>query len=253
MKALSTLKDDLGELVDSLRVIQSKEQEMSRIPFFSRLITSKKVKTNVLSKLLPSKNVTDSIDYSTDEYEEAEDYLLSLDDFLTNHLLLEHNVDLIPQLLAELSEAATTSRKEKEIRTVIKRKKQDYDKELKDSDNEDQTKKQQLDHLLSCVKEYSLAYLTFKKTLERVSNYSVTCESEVIESMGHKLYIENSFQLDKTKFLEAVNHLLKSSRKVSSFDQLTPESMFDTNYKGRCQMLGITMTSREESINSLKN
>jgi ATPase subunit of ABC transporter with duplicated ATPase domains len=61
--------------------------------------------------------------------------------------------------------------------------------------------------------------------------YSIKFDSEQIESMGHKLYIENGFQLNKDIFLEVVNKYLKTDNKIDKFKNITPESLFESNYK----------------------
>ena len=49
--------------------------------------------------------------------------------------------------------------------------------------------------------------------------------------MGHKLYIENDFVLNKDKFLEVVNSFFKIP--IPNFDSLSPEIFFKSNFKQR--------------------
>ena len=51
--------------------------------------------------------------------------------------------------------------------------------------------------------------------------------------MGHKLFIDNEFELTKEKFVEVINSLLKSGCAISSFAQITPKSIFSQSYKKR--------------------
>jgi ATPase subunit of ABC transporter with duplicated ATPase domains len=81
------------------------------------------------------------------------------------------------------------------------------------------------------VKSYYRAYKKFNEIMEKISNYAVSCKSEIYESMGHSLYIENYFQLDKDKFLEVINSLLKTDKKIENFNEILAEDLFESNFK----------------------
>lgn len=49
--------------------------------------------------------------------------------------------------------------------------------------------------------------------------------------MGHKLYIENDFALNKDKFVDAINRYLKT--KITDFKSLTPQLLFESNFMKR--------------------
>lgn len=49
--------------------------------------------------------------------------------------------------------------------------------------------------------------------------------------MGHKLSIENGFTLNKEKFLDVINHYLKTDCKILDFNSISPEHLFQSNFK----------------------
>ncbi len=60
--------------------------------------------------------------------------------------------------------------------------------------------------------------------------------SKNVESMGHHLFIQNRFLLSKKKILDTFNFFLKSP--VTTFEAITPSSIFKCNYKQRPKVDG---------------
>ena len=51
--------------------------------------------------------------------------------------------------------------------------------------------------------------------------------------MGHKLTIDNEFELTKDKFLEVVNSMLKAGYTINTFDDIKPEMLFEGKFRKR--------------------
>jgi hypothetical protein len=49
--------------------------------------------------------------------------------------------------------------------------------------------------------------------------------------VGHKLYIDNEFELTKERFVEVVNELLKPEHKIMGFGDIKPEALFETRFR----------------------
>jgi hypothetical protein len=229
--SLEKLKSDLGLLVKCIKTIENESKKLSRIPLLTRLITTEQVKENILKYFLPKERDINNISYSEFKYKDDNSILDEIDSFLENNPLINHNKQLIRDLKMELASAFYASKLEENIRQIIDDEKHNYDEELKSTDVEEQSKKQHFDKLLKSIREYSRAYIWFKKVLSEIAEYSTKCESEEIISMGHKLYIQNDFKLDKDIFLEVINHYLKTGKKIDSFENITPERLFESNFK----------------------
>jgi hypothetical protein len=232
-RGLSVLKADLKELIKQVKLIETHDKILGRIPKLTRLITSEDVKSNVISTLVPSEQVVSPMELDDYDYEEYKRVLDELDKLLTKNPLVEHNPFIVPQLMEELALMFSRSEFEAKIRSIIIESKKEYDDFLRTADNEAQSKKQNFDKLIESVTAYSKAYLKFFKILEKISSYSFTCDSEEVESMGHKLFIANSFELNKDKLLEVINKYLKNTNSIGSFNDITPESLFERNYRGQ--------------------
>jgi hypothetical protein len=231
MKGLSELRTDLKELVNSVNSLEIEQSALLRIPVLSRLIITENPKENLLKIFAPNKWVTEKIDYDEIKYNSDVTFLIKLEEFLAKNELISHDPSIISKLLLELKSAFEASKFENQIRTIILSERKNLDAVLKDENLELQSKKQSFDELLEHITNYTSALITFNKTLEKISTYSIKCESKIVESMGHQLSIENDFKLNKDKFVEVINHLLKTDCKIQSFESITPESLFQSNFK----------------------
>lgn len=229
-KGLLGLKKDLSSLIESVITIENEGQTLGHIPPLPRLLTKNDVRANLFNNLLPEDRTKILFEYDEISYTNDKQTLNDLNEFLEKNPFVEHNTQLIKELLSEIKIAFSYSQFESEIRNIIIQQKSNYDNELRSENLEQQTKKQNFEKLLTSISNYSKAYVTFYKTLNAISNYSISCESKVLTLMNHKLYIENDFKLDGTKFLEVVNKYLKTSSKLNSFYNITPESLFEENF-----------------------
>lgn len=226
---LRLFKKNIQDLVRNVKVLEEETETLSKIPKLSRLLIKRDVENNIFEKLLPTEIEIENLKFSPNRHSEFISNLEEIDKFLTTFPYISHNSTLIADLKNELELSLEYSQKEKLARTIVIEEKENYDILLRTSDSEEQTKKQNFEKLLDSLKRYSKAYREFFKTIELISNYALKFGSEEIESMGHKLYIENAFVLNKEKFLETVNHYLKQG--ISDFNNITPNLFFNSNFK----------------------
>jgi hypothetical protein len=227
---LLSFKKNIQDLIKNVKIIEDETNKLSNIPILSRLLTKEKVENNVFENLQPTQAEIMNLEFSETKYSTFIKNLDEIENFLANYPFIVHDDSLIKGLKRELDVALSSFKQEKNIRTIITQEKEEYDKFLKANDAEDQTKKQNFETLLVSLKSYVTAYRAFYKILKNISDYALNFESEEIESMGHKLVIENNFRLNKEKFIEIVNHYLKSG--IDRFDKITPNHFFDSsNFK----------------------
>jgi hypothetical protein len=230
-KGLAKFKADLKELISSVNILEMEGENLKRIPVLSRLITNKNVKNNIINKFLPNSEIESKISYAEHEKNSHVEILDEIETFLKNNPFVEHNSKLIQDIKIEIQVAYEMSLFEKSIREIIKNEKNQLDSDLRTTNKEQQTKKQNFEKLLESIKSYSKALDSFYKTLNIISEYHIKFDSQVINSMGHKLYIENNFNLNKEIFIEVVNKYLKTQCKIDGFKNLRPEYLFKTNFK----------------------
>lgn len=230
-KTLIEFNADLKQMVSYIKIIEDCQIKIKKISTISSLITSKKTQENILKNLLPNHNQEELIKYSESDYQNHTDILDQIEKFLSEDLLVTHDDKIVMQLKAELQEAYESSKFERKVNKIIKEGKNNIDNQLVKENGEQQSKKREYEKLLDLITTYSRTLNSFNKILIKISKYDVTYKSQEIISSGHKLYIENNFALNKTRFTEIINYFLKSGCQISNFDTIKPEDLFQDNFK----------------------
>nr|WP_294782248.1 ATPase [uncultured Flavobacterium sp.] len=228
-KGLLAFKQDIQDLIKQVKIIDREIQTLNTIPIISRLIVKNNLQSNPFKDLLPSDSEKTKLEFNRSKFEEYIENLDDIDNFLTRFPFINHNPNLIQEIKEELKLAYANYSKEISTRKIINNYKKEFDDLLRENNSEDQSKKQHFEKVLETVKTYVRAYKKFNKILIKISCYSLNFGSEIIESMGHKLHIENDFKLNKDKFIEIVNHYLKV--KIDKFENITPNILFEENHK----------------------
>lgn len=227
---LISFKKNIQDLIKNVKTIEEETNILNNIPNISRLIVKETVASNVFEGILPTPAEIKSLDFAETKYSNFVKNLDDIENFLSRYPFILHNDSLVKELKIELDIALSSHKQEKKIRAIIEQDKEEYDSFLRANNTEDQTKKQNFNALLVSLNKYVAAYKSFYKILKEISDYSLNFGSEKIESMGHTLFIENNFVLNKDKFIEIVNHYLKDG--IVSFDKIKPNNFFETdNFK----------------------
>ncbi|MBX9780247.1 MAG: hypothetical protein K2X26_07870 [Chitinophagaceae bacterium] len=228
---LRSLKKQLKELIECVKTIEREDKALKKIPILSRLVTTKQIEGNIFDKLQPTIKEKNIIEYREQTQEQHIDVLDEIENTLVNNPFIKHDKTLIPKLKKELLLVLNASNFSTRIKNIITSEKQKLDRELRDKNVEEQSKKQNFEKLIESIREYSAHSKKFKTILNQISTYAIKIDSEKIESMGHKLYIENGFQLNKDIFLDVINKYLKTDSKINRFKDITPEALFESNFK----------------------
>lgn len=226
---LREFKKNIQELIRCVKILEEESQTLNTIPIISRLITRNNLETNIYDNLQPTEIENEKLRFSRGVYDGYIQSLDNLENFLSQYPFIEHDSSLVASLKNELENVLQISSKEKEVRNLLEKEQEIYNQALKHSNSEEQTKRQNFNKLQESLKKYVRAYRQFHRTITTISSYSLNFDSEEIESMGHKLYIENDFELNPVKFIEVVNHFLKA--KIVDFNSITPELLFESNFK----------------------
>lgn len=230
-KGLLKLRADLSELIECVKAIEEQTKQLSRIPILSRLISKTKVDDNIIEKLLPTEHEESSMEYSKSDFENHIELLEDLNRTLKSNPFINHNEVLITELKKEIESAYQATSTANKVKSIILTEKVEFDKSLKSSNVEAQTKKQNFDKLILGIKTYSKNYQKFYKILEEISEYSIKCDSEEVLSMGHRLYIANDFQLNIKTLFDVINNYLKTGAKITTLQDIEPDYLFQTNFK----------------------
>jgi len=230
---LSELGSQLTQLVQSVKEIEKLQNSLKRIPKLSHLIVTDVIEGNPLRAILPEDRAIESIEYGKAKYERDIKNLDTIDKFLSGNPLIFHDKTIIKKLKNELEQAYANSKIETAIRNIIIKHKKEIDIAQKDANLEISTKRQQFEDLLDAIRKYIKNENVFNKSLKVISKFKIIITTREIESMGHKLFIDNEFELTKEKFLEVVNGMLKPPYVIKTFNDIRAESLFEAKFRKR--------------------
>jgi len=232
---LRSFKKNIQDLIKCVKIIEIETENIQKIPILSRLIIKENIENNVFDNFLPNETEVDRLMFSKTQYDQFIHNLDNVEVFLSRYPFVIHNSKLISDLKIELEIALKAHLKEKTTRSILIEEKNVYDDILRTTNSEEQTKKQNFDKLIESLKKYVHSYREFFKILNIISTYSINFGSEEIESMGHRLFIENDFVLNKDKFIEVVNHFIKEP--IDNFKKIKPNLFFQTNFRKRAPVV----------------
>jgi len=228
---LSELGSQLTRLVQSVKEIEALQNTLKRIPKLSHLIVTDIIQGNPLKDILPDDSTIESIEYGNAAYSRDVKFLDRIDKFLSGNPLIAHDKTLVEKLKSELKQAHDNSKLEENIREIISAHKKDIDNAQEYENREIATKRQQFEELLGTIRKYIKFEKAFNESLAVISKFKIVITTTVIESMGHKLFIDNEFELTKEKFVEVVNIMLKPAHAIENFNDLKPESLFEERFR----------------------
>jgi len=230
---LSDLNFQLSLMIQSVKEIDKLHEDLSRIPVLSRLIVTDAIQANPLKPVRPDSKTTDPMNYSKGSHDKHIKELDEIDKFLDFNPFVTHDGSLVEKLKAELLQAFQHGRTERKIRDIINEKIKEIDNEQDKENREITTKRKQFEQVLDAIVEYARSEQTFYFALTKIAAYKIKITTKEIQSMGHKLYIDNEFELTKEKFLEVINGMLKREHAINTFEDICPKALFEKNLRKR--------------------
>ncbi|WP_335903808.1 hypothetical protein [Shewanella algae] len=233
VNALQDLSSILSDLIKSVVEIELLQEQLSRIPWLSRLIVTETIQDNPIRKIQPTDKEVELIEYSEADYDRHVRVLDEIDSALEKSPFVNHDKGLVASLKAELIEAINASNFEELIRDRIEESKLELD-ELQVKENQQVTsRRKEFQNLLECLKKYMKYHNIFYQSLEKISCYSISIPTKPIVSMGHSLFIDNEFELTKEKFLDVINETFVAKNQIENFSDITPELLFKSRFRQR--------------------
>ena len=231
--SLATLKKDLTELIRTVEEIESIECKMRVTPQIGRLLVLKPIRQNIISTLLPKSNERNSISYENSKKKNHIDALLEIKTLLRNNPFVSDYNTTIDELIKVLQTVYKYSEVENNVFTTIDNANNTYASILRAESQEDQTKTQQFHKLIKQISDYVYLNRKFKKYLHAIASYQVEFETKEIKSSGHSLFIMNQYKINKDIVLDVFNSKLKTTCKINTFNDISPEKLYKKNFSGQ--------------------
>lgn len=229
---LLKFKDCVNKLVNDVSSIEEAKTQIALIPHFHRILSKDILSFNHFELFIPKQELLDKIDLNDEKMNEVFEAINFLNTLNENPF-----IDISPEI-ESIRHKLIKAQKKYKISTLINellyKYKNEFDEKEKGEKEEELTKKKNRDILFENIKKYIFSYSDFYKQLNIIANFTMSYNTEPIESKhGHKLYIENNFELNKSIVLDSINHLLKNSSKISEFDQIRPELLTIDHFSQR--------------------
>ena len=231
--SLATLKKDLTELIRTVEDIESIEHKMRVTPQVGRLLVLKPIRQNIISTLLPKSNERNSISYENSKKTSHITTLLEIKTILRNNPFVPNYNTTIDELIKILQTVYKYSEVENSVFTTIENANSTYASILRVESQEDQTKTQQFNELIKQISDYIYLNRKFKKYLHAIASYQVEFETREIKSSGHSLFIKNQYKINKNIVLDVFNNKLKTTCKIDTFNDISPEKLYQNNFSGQ--------------------
>lgn len=228
---LAQLSSSLNRMVDAAEKIEAIHQELTTIPVLSRLVITTLIRRNPLKYLKPKDSDLEALEYTETEHFAHKNVLDEIDHFLAANPLIDHDASLVDRLKAELDAARSAAELEGEVRQIIEKHASAIHRQQTLDDRETKTKSFQFGTLLGAVRNYLKYSRAFYSSRDEIAGFSITCKTKVVESMGHKLFIENAFELTPGKFVEVLNRALRSERAIGGFESVTPAALSSAGFR----------------------
>ena len=222
---LAQLNQSLSLMVEAAEKIETIEEELKTIPVLSRLVVTTLIKRNPLKYLKPTDSVVETFEYSDPIHKRHTKALDDIEIFLEKNPFVVHNKGLVEGLKAELNVARAAALFESDVRKVIFKHADSIHQLQTLKDRETKTKSYQFGMLLGAIRNYLKYVRVFYASRDRIAKFSIKCSTRVVESMGHRLFIENTFELTPAKFVEILNQTLRSDCQIHSFEEITPAAL----------------------------
>lgn len=230
---LADLTENLNHMVEAAEKIEQLEGELKTIPVLSRLVVTKLIKRNPLKYLKPKDSLVETFEYSEPTYAKHKKSLDEIEKFLAANPFIDHDRTLVERLKEELDAARSASVFEEAIRQVVNSHAEAINQRQTLEDRETKTKSRQFGLLLGVIRNYLMCTNVFYTSRDQIARFAIKCSTRVVESMGHKLFIENAFELSPGKFLEILNQTLKPDSQIRSFDAITPSALSSGGFRKR--------------------
>lgn len=228
--SLAKLKEDITELIRTVKEIEAIESKLHSTPQIGRLLVLNSIRQNIMSALLPQDNIRNTLRYELSKEQKHINTLLEVKNFLNRNPFVQEYDAVIDELITVLKVAYRHSEMENGVFQEIKHAYDTYASILRAESQEDQTKAQQFNEALDNMYQYVYLNRKFKKYLDSIASYQDEFETKEVKSSGHTLFIKNQYKINKNTVLEVFNGMLKSNCKIIRFEDIRPKKLYEKNF-----------------------
>lgn len=232
---LNQLHETIKELFNSINKIEQLQITIKSLKHFPRLISKSERRKNYFETWIPNESVQSSLLISEADINAISSAFEKIRTIAKNNPFIDEAE--IEKNLNSIQKEFETAKKKKEcsddVLSIINDYKIKFDKEEEKSNSQSVKNNKEFLKLKKDISDYVTNINTFHFAVEKFKNFSFQYDTKPIISNGHKLSIENRFELNEEIILDAINSILPKANKVNSLEMLEPESLFKDKIDGR--------------------
>lgn len=230
-EALALLNVDLCDMLQLVKNIEQIQQRLEALAHPGKLIVHGTIKKNLFTSLLPLAVDKSVSDYSTIQYEKHLAALNDIKSVLSQTPYAKNADEHIDYVIEQLRNVNNAARLFDVIEEIVVKQKELADEELLKIQGRNQEIVQSKESLMRLISDYVGATKKFYTLREKISRINYTFNTSTVESMGHKLHIQNKFKFDQQTMLSSLDKYLKFN--IRRLADVTPENLFSSNFKER--------------------
>lgn len=231
-KKLNDLDIILTNLINSVDKIEQYQEKLNALTNIERLILFKNNNINPLENLFPMESIIEKLDYSKDDYDMHLKYLEDILKISHNNINIPNIDNEIKIIKNSLKIGYKKSEFENCIRKILKKKKEDFEKNYKYKDAELKIKNDNYEKAKYYICKYIEELDAFKKTLHKLSKFSYKNNSKPIKVANHQLFVENKLEITEKVVIDIINDFLRTDNKITNFDDIGPSNLFLNKFSG---------------------
>lgn len=228
-RLMGEFKHDVRNLIGMVEKIEQLEKDLRSLPHIGKLFVNDKIPQNVYEIFQPTDDLSEKIVYDKSKMQCDFSSLNSVKENLVENPFFDRSILVnFEYIERELKRLQNISHVHEKTINVIHSYVTDFKRDCEEKYFQVQSKTNQWNSLIEKIKLYVELNGKFALQLDKIADYSIKAESREIQSMGHKLSIENSFTLSKEVVLQTFNNFLKN--KIQKYDDISPEMLYKHNY-----------------------
>ena len=227
---LSELQEIILSLVNSVKKIETLENEFRTIPSVGKLIFNGIVPKNPMNAFVIPTAVNNKTLFTNSDYVKYKTLLEEISDLNNNNLFMKDVSHYIEKIKEALDEAYNKVTIKDKIKDIVKRSKEKCDTFIENTTGENARKQQQFEHLIEKIKSYVESYNNYYTYLNKLSKYNYKIDTKSEKRGNNELFISNELKITEELIINSINKYIKIKYSGDSIKSLKPNSLFSNNW-----------------------
>lgn len=228
-EAINHLNSDINDLLADVKTIEECTSSLLALPHPGKMVVEGDIKKNIFLPLLPTNGESGLVKYTENNWLSDTETLKAIENFLESNPFTKSVKNEIAVILEQLNKAHDSSKLFDDVSLEIQKSKMAYDDSLQKIQGINQEHVENRERLFTLIERYVTVLKHFKTIKDKIIKTHYSFQTREIESMGHKLSIENTFRFNKDFFLKSLERYLKAA--FSNISDVVPEKLFSSNFK----------------------